>query len=268
MSKLALVLVLVVSSALVGAGLFCTVIGLSRVADNKPSNAVTEINDYYFYHGQVQTVFYVKTETIGAFMPDNPINVSITTNGMDIRGVQLEFLGASRYFPNNTAPPSPPNSSSWQAWEQYEQALQKWDNATRQNLEKISENILFLTNDTRMTITEPFTNITFPGYPTFSGAFHNLTYSVGGEFSIGVTITQSDGGVVGYGLGDSSYVLNNVISISPSETLFQIESNNILVGLGWIGVGAALFALLLAWVELIKPYTIPIRRKTYDNDWE
>lgn len=270
MSKLAQAIVLVISFVLVGSGLYFISMGLSKVTDNKPHDIVTEINDYYFYHGQVQTVFYIKTETTGAFLADNPINVSVTTNRMDVNGIQLEFLGASKYFPNNTAPPEPPPiGSSEQAWTQYEQAIQVWANALRQNTEKSSENILFLTNDTDITRTNPFDNTTLPNYPTFSGTFQNLTYSVGGEFSIGITITQSDGGVVGYGVGDTSYIINNAIGISPPETLLQIESNNILTGLGWIGIGVSPFIAGLAiWVELVKPYTTPARGRTYDNDWE
>lgn len=269
MPKLAQIIVLVTSLALIVSGLIVILIGLSRVTDNKPNNVVSEINDYYFYHGQIQTVFYVKTDTIGAFMASNPINISITTNGMNVKGIQLEFLGASRYFPNNTAPPSAPNSSSWQDWAQYGQAMQEWANAINQNLAKIHENILLLTNDTNLTWSIPFENITIPNYPTFSGEFQNLTYNVGGDFSIGVTVTQSDGNVVGYGLGDTSYIIDNAITISPPETLLQIESNNILTGLGWIGIGVSpLIAGLAILVEFVKPYTTPTRRRVYDGDWE
>jgi len=271
MSKLARVVVLVISFALIGPGLYFIAIGLSRVTNNKPNNTVTEINDYYFYRGQFQTVFYIEATTIGAFIADNPINVSVTTNSMlNVSGIQLEFLGASKYFPNNTGPPSPPpEGSSEQAWNQYEQAVQEWINATRQDTQKISENIMHMTNDTHLTWYEPFENRTFPNPSTFSGELQNLTYSAGGEFSIGVTIFLSSGAVEGYGLGDTSYVIDNALTISPPETLLQIESNNILTGLGWIGIGISLFVPgLVILVELIKPYAIPTRPRVYDGDWE
>jgi hypothetical protein len=255
------------SVMLIIGGLYSFYDGIPYLLDNKPHNKVSEITDSYFYHGQISTVFFIKTESVGLFVADEPINVSVTTVGTDVRGIQLRFLGAGKYFPNNTAPPSPPSgNSSSEAWNQWEKEMQQYDESQRQN-EESSADILLLTNDTDLTVTIPFENITLPNYPTFSGSIQNLTYSVGGQFSIAVTVTQANGTVVGYDMGDTSYILQNVIEVSPPETMLQIQSNYILTGLGWIGIGLSplLASIALIW-EIAKSHSA--KRKTYDGDWE
>jgi len=271
-SKLAQIIVLVISLALIFSGAYVISIGLSKVVDDKPHNIVTEINDYFIHTSQFQAFFFIKTETVGAFLADNPINVTMTTNPLqNVKGIQIDFLGAGKYFPDNTAPPTrPPEGSSEQAWNQYEQAIREWANASIENLHRITENIIELKNDTDLVVFYPFQNLTFPNPSTFSGELKNLTYSIGGEFSIGVTITESNDAIVGYRHDeDTSYMINNVMTISPPETLLQIESNNILTGLGWIGVGVSpLIAGLAILVEFVKPYATPTKRRIYDGDWE
>ena len=259
----------VLGGILIFGGLFSMFwLGVPNLIYSKPTNGVSEITDYYFYHGQVNTVFYLKTESVGLYVANEPINVSVTANRMDVKGVQLRFLGAGKYFPNNTAPPaSPPSGASRQEWELWEQVYQHYWDLWNENINKSSLDILHLTNDTDLTYTDPFTNVTRPNYPTFSGSIQNLTYSIGGQFSIGITVTQSDGSVVGYDMGDTSYVLQNVIEVSPPETLLQIQSNYISVGLGWIGIGISplLAGILLTW-ETAKSRSP--KHKIYDNDWE
>ena len=258
----------ILSVLLIFGGLYSFYMGIPNLLDNKPHNVLSEITDYYFYHGQIQTVFFIKTESIGLFVADEPINVSVTTDRMNASYVQLRFLGAGKYFPNNTSPPiSPSSGASMQEWEQYEQALQQYYDLQNENERKLSSDTLLLTNDTNLTYTNPFTNETVPNYPTFSGSIQNLTYSVGGLFDIGVTVAQLDSGVVGYDMGDTSYVLQNVIQISPPETMLQIRSNYILTGLGWIGVGLSPLLAAIALVREIAKSHSP-RHKFYDNDWE
>jgi len=271
-SKLAQIIVLVTSLALILSGVYVISVGLSKVIDDKPHNIVTEINDYFIHTGQFQAFFFIKTKTVGAFLADNPINVSVTTNPLqNVKGIEIDFLGAGKYFPDNTASPArPPEGSSEQAWNQYEQAMREWVNASITNLHRMSESIMFLKNDTDLVALNPFQNITSPVHSTFSGELSNLTYSVGGEFSIGIEITESNGAIVGYWHDeDTSYMINNVMTISPPETLLQIESNNILTGLGWIGVGVSpLIAGLVILIEFVKPYATPTKRRIYDGDWE
>lgn len=269
MSRIKEVLGYVLGGILIFGGLLSMFwLGVPNLTYNKPTNVVSEITDYYFYHSQTSTVFYLKSESLGLYVANEPINVSVTTNRMDVRGVQLRFLGAGKYFPNNTAPPeSPPSGASLEEWKEWEQAMQHWWDLWEENLNKLSADILRLTNDTDLTFTDPFTNETRPNYPTFSGSIQNLTYSVGGQFSIGITIFQSDGGVIGYDMGDTSYVLQNVIEVSPPETLLQIKSNYISVGLGWIGIGVSplLAGILLTW-ETAKS-RLP-KYRIYAEDWD
>lgn len=106
MSRIKEVLGYVLGGILIFGGLLSMFwLGVPNLTYNKPTNVVSEITDYYFYHSQTSTVFYLKSESLGLYVANEPINVSVTTNRMDVRGVQLRFLGAGKYFPNNTAPP-------------------------------------------------------------------------------------------------------------------------------------------------------------------
>lgn len=72
---------------------------IPNITQTEPTDIVPEISDYYFYHGQVNTIFYVKAESEGLYAATPLINVSIATNRLDVQGIELEFLGASKYFP-------------------------------------------------------------------------------------------------------------------------------------------------------------------------
>jgi hypothetical protein len=190
---------------------------------------------------------------------------------LDVRGIQLEFLGASQYFPNHTHPilPTLPNYPNETDWQEYEKAMDDYSNQITQQYQNMDTNIIFLTNDTDIETYDSYLNMTFENYPTFSGSLNNLTYSVGGKYSIGLTVHLKDGEVVGYGLGDTNYVLSDYIEVAPPETLLQIQDNNIMVGLTYVGIGLAPFiAGLLLFIEFLKPFARGRRSKEYDNDWE
>lgn len=257
----------------IGSGLYVIGIGLGFTTQTTPTNKVQEINSYYFTENNLETVFSIKAQTIGDFIAGNPMNVSVTTNGLNVNGIQLEFLGASQYFPNNTRPvmptlpPEPPsNMTQEQWWAQYDKDMQQYEKAMQQYNEEVQQqeneertaigsNILLLKNDTDIETYDSFSNLTIQHFPTFSGEMQNLKYPVGGEFSIGVTVTLSNGGVVGYGVGDTSYIINNYIEVAPSATLLQIQGNNILIGLTYVGIGVApLIAGLLLSIEFLKTY--------------
>lgn len=273
MIKLGQIIIAIVSIILVSSGSLIIDNGLSYTTNDMPKNPVKEINSYYFYQNEIQTVFSIKAETTGAFMASNPINISVTTNGLNIKGIQLEFLGASQYFPNNTQPllptfpPYPPSNLTQQEWsnqytknmQQYENAMKQYDNENKEKISDasnaISSNILFLSNDSNIKTYDSFLNETFQNYPTFSGTIQNLTYPVGGKFSIGVTVTSSDGNVNGYGLGNTAYLISNFIEVDPSSTVFQIQSNNILIGLTYVSIGLTiLLAGIALIIELVKLY--------------
>jgi hypothetical protein len=254
--KVVQIIIVIFSLGLIVSGLYFIKTGSAQATDNLPHNTVSHINSYYFYQQGIQTVFYIKTESIGAFMAGNPINVSITTNGLDVSSIQLEFLGASQYFPNHTQPIMPtlppyPNENDWQI---YENAMTAYSNQIDQQYKNLGDNIIFLTNDTD--VETSFFNTTLANYSTFSGSISNLTYSVGGKYSIGITVMPREGGVFGYGVGDTNYVLNDYIEVAPSETVLQIQNNNIMVGLSYVGIGLAPFlAGLLLFIEFLKPFT-------------
>lgn len=78
------------------------------------------------------------------------------------------------------------------------------------------------------------------GITNFSGSITNLTYSAGGDFDIGITVINENGGVVGYEMGNREYVIEKAIHISPPEVLLTIRTNNLMTGLAWMGIGLAL----------------------------
>jgi hypothetical protein len=176
--------------------------------------------------------------------------------------IQLSFEGADKYFPNtkSTSPPAMPSSGSPQeVWDQYEKAMREyWDNYRKSMEEQINAafaNVLFLNSDRNIEDFNFPDNVSIPKYSTFSGSLQNLTFSTGGRFDIGVTVTKRDGGVIGYGMSDTTYVLKEAIEVSPPETQLQIENNSIMSGLAWIGLSLPfLLAGLTGLLEIIKHY--------------
>ena len=182
--------------------------------------------------------------------------------------MQLQFEGADKYFPNNKPEPFPslpPYGSTKEEYDQYNEAVEAyWENHRKtidETFEQVSANIMHLQSDRNISDFElpegfPYpTNYSIPKYSTFSGSLENLTYSTGGKFDIGITVNKADGGVIGYGMSDLSYVLTDVIEVSPPETLLQIKNNNIMSGLAWIGIGLPfLIAGLTGILEIFKHY--------------
>ena len=183
-----------------------------------------------FYAEEIQTFIYLKLETTDAFTANNPINVTIQTGILppetSVQGIQLTFDGADEYFPGDFNLSDP---SFFE--EQYETFHQK-----------LTSNAVRLKKDTA-----PVTGIT-----KFSGNVPNLTYLIGGTFDIGITIFRDDGSVVGYGMGNKSYAIDEVIHISPPEVLLTIKNNNLMAGLAWVGIALAFLALALGLISLIK----------------
>jgi hypothetical protein len=181
-----------------------------------------------FKSDEVGTWFTLKLETEDLFTAFNPINVSVHTGAVDtnIRTIQLEFQGASSYFLGeyNFSDPSffP---------EQYE----KLRKAIESNIFHLQRNSL----------------------TTFAGSKQNLTYTTGGEFDIGITVTYQDGRVIGYGLGNIDFALKKAIRISPPEALVQLRNGNYTLGLAYAAVGLTLVAVgLTAVLDIVIKYVI------------
>jgi len=57
-------------------------------------------------------------------------------------------------------------------------------------------------------------------------------------------------------MSDLSYVIKDAINVSPTEVKLQVENNNIMVGLSWLGASLVFFALFGAGLlEIIKRFT-------------
>jgi len=249
-------------------GLMFCVIGLPYIM-NKVHKNISVIRDFYF--DKIPAWIHIKLETKDAFVANNPINVSVKTTPInldEIRELQLEFEGADKYFPSELEPPPspPPVGSTKEEYEQYWKEMEEyWRNFEKylnKTFEQISANILHLQSDKKISDFElpkdfPISkNYSIPKYSTFSGSLQNLTYSSGGKFDIGITIIKADGSVIGYGVGDLSYVLKDAIEISPPEVSLQIKNSNIMTGLAWIGVGLPfLVAGLTGLLDIIKHFT-------------
>ena len=245
------------------------IIGLNCIINDKPQNEIPpQIIEFYFFEGDVWGHYTIKMETHGAFIANNPINVTMTTSTpMDIdkiRSIQIEFLGGSKYFPRDydSSPPSPP---SWNASkadrEQYDIAMEEYWKNFKETFDKewdaSQSNLLFLHNDSPPTASR---------ISTFSGSLENLVYPSGGQFDIGIT-ANTNNGVVGYGLGDTSYLVEDIITISPPETLLQMQSNSIMTGLGWIGIGIPFFlGGLIEILGYIKRRAFPLKNHDDESD--
>lgn len=182
-------------------------------------NEVHESRTAYlsFKSDEVGTWFTLKLKTNDFFAAFNPIDVSIHTGACDpnIKTIQLEFVGASSYFPGDY------NFSDSSFFpEQYNKLK-----------EAMSSNILHLERNS---------------LTTFAGSKQNLTYTYGGEFDIGITVTYQDGRVEGYGLGNTDFALKKAMRISPPEVLVQLKNNNLTLGLTYTAVGLTLLAIGLA----------------------
>jgi hypothetical protein len=225
------------------------------------------------FSNKLNTWFTITSSTMDAYAANNPIDIQIQTGMLDldeIRQIQLTFIGAQKAVITKepTLPELPPSNASREEYDQYWEAMEKYHEDSQKYWEEyrtaISSNIFFLNSLEsydkllqREKEINSFTgqNRTLPKFSRFQGTIQNLTYTTGGTFDIGVTLKKRDGGVVGYGMSDLSYVIDDVISISPPEVLKQIENNNIMTGLGYIGIGVApLVAGLVGILEIFKHF--------------
>jgi hypothetical protein len=222
---------------LIGMGLIFFILSVPYIT-NKYHKRVT-INRVYFTD-KIPAYIYVKMESNDGIIAGNPIDISVTTTNIDrnkVRGIQLTFEGADRYFPDYTKL-SPPSSR-----EQLEEYFKKLEKELDKLRKEIGANILVFHNDTDR------------AWTSFSGSIKNVIYSSGGKFDIGLTIIRADGGVIGYEMGQREYAIKGAIEVSPPEVLFQIENSNIMRGLGLIGIGLPFFmAGITLLIDIIKHY--------------
>jgi len=247
---------------LVGIGIVLFVEGFPLIAD-KAHKKVSAFRDYYF--DGIPMWIQVKMETLDAFTANNPIDVEMSTTPInldEVRVMQLSFEGAKQYFPTKPmdSPTMPPIGSPQEVWDQYKREVEEyWDTFEKymkDSFEKAGLNMLFLRSDKDISDFNLPENSSLPKFSTFSGTLQNLTYSTGGKFDIGITVTKANGEVIGYGMSDLSYVLKEAIEVSPPETLLEIQNRNIMSGLGWIGLGLPfLIAGLTGLLEILKHYT-------------
>jgi hypothetical protein len=235
------------------------------------------------YYAKIPAWFHIKMKTNDAFTANNPIDIQINTTLIDldqIRTIQVTLEGAEKDFSDNepTRPETPPFGSSQEIYDQYLEAMNKYFEAYQKYREEEMNarfaNILFLNSDKdydelvqreqeinsfRQSVNNASReNITLPKFSTFSGSLQNVTYSAGGEFDVGLTITKRDGGVLGYGMSDLSYVLKEAIDISPPEINLQIKNNNVITGLGVIAVGLVpLVVGLGGLLEILRHLAFP-----------
>jgi hypothetical protein len=183
---------------------------------------------YFSYLLPGTTWFHVKLQTQDLFAAFNPINISVQTAACppEIRSLQLEFVGASSYFPGDY---------NFSAPDFFEKQYENFTKSLQSNTVQLVNNSL----------------------TTFAGSIKNVTYTNGGEFDIGITITNKDGAVRGYGMGDTSFALKNAIRISPPEALIQLRNGRISMGLTYVAVGltfvvVSMTGLISLWVRTVR----------------
>lgn len=226
-----------------------------------------------FFSEKVGTWFTITASTTDAYAANNPLEVEVVTGVLDleeIKQIQLSFEGAQKAVVNKepTVPDLPTATTDRATMNAYWTAMEKYREDSRRYWDEFriatASNILFLDGIEsydklvqREQEINSFTgqNISLPKYSRFRGIIQKLTYPTGGTFDIGITLTNRDGSVVGYGMTDLSYVIKDAIAVSPPEVLRQIESNNIMTGLGYIGIGIApLIAGLVGLLEILKHF--------------
>ncbi|MHC4183743.1 MAG: hypothetical protein ACYSR0_10365 [Planctomycetota bacterium] len=163
--------------------------------------------------------FVITYKTKDAFVAGNPINVTIMTGNMkEFEHIELQFIGSEQYV-----------------IEYYNYSNTSIDNLVdiQNKLQSLSENIL----KTHVAL-EKKSWIEY--YDYFEGNINDVIYSSGGDFDIGLTVKKEGELLKGYLMGDNDYVIREAIHISPYESMISIETNRIMIGLSWIGIGIAL----------------------------
>ncbi len=171
---------------------------------------------------------YLMFETLDAFIANNPINVSAQAEPIcveKIRSIRLTFDGANKYFPRS-------NSDNQTLMDLFSDTI------------NANANILTLINDSQFK-SFIYNNQT---YSRYTNQLSNLTYAISGSYSVEVQFEFTNGTIQ-----DKSYVIQKAITISAPENVLQIKANNIMIGLGWIGVGAPLvLAGLVLMLEAVR----------------
>jgi len=182
--------------------------------------------------------FTIILETENIFSANNPINVTVRTGAVveNWKYIQLECLGAkeplAEDWPDFPVPPTDVMAENYsEAFEEYIEEMEKYQEKMNEYSEKfrdvVGSNIVHLKKDMNI----------------FKGKKNNLIYRNGGQFDIGVTINPEEGSVFGYGMGDTSYILENVITVSPPEALYTFKQSNVITGLSWATLGLGFFAI-------------------------
>lgn len=193
------------------------------------------------YCEAISGLVYFEFETADAFVANNPIRMSVYARPWDesIERIQLSFEGAYDYFPAEYAEyPSPPyDFGNEESIEQYHQAIdewwREWEEQSERERQELSRGLIHLQRE----------EDDVGDFARFLPAHAELTYSTGGSFGVGITVTKNDGGVVGYEMGDDRYLVADIIDVSPPEILHTIKNNNLLTGLAWLGVALTIFTI-------------------------
>ncbi len=261
--------------SLIAIGMVLIVHGLPYV-QNQVHEKIPPIVQNVFFFERMNTWFTITISSKDAYAANNPIDVDIKTGNLnldEVRQIQLSFEGAQKAVISEepTLPEYPAANASRGEYNQYWIAMDKYREDSQKYWEEYrtasSSNILFLNSKAdynKLLEREQEVNsimgqnITLPKYSFFQGTLKNLTYPMGGTFDIGVTLHNRDSSVVGYGMTDLTYLIKDVIAISPPEVLKQIENNNIMTGLGYIGIGIGpLVAGLVGILEIFKRFAFP-----------
>jgi hypothetical protein len=243
---------------------------------NSKHETITSTRTFFFQKEPMYIT--IEMTTNDSFVANNPIDIKMKTSPWldleKIRGIQVTLDGAEQNTPLDepVSPESPPSGASQSDYDQYQAAMDKYrhdlDSYFQALRDSIESHIFNLQSDKNLTelvekekqINERMgTNFSYPKVASFSGQIQKVTYSNGGSFEIGLSINYRNNGLIGYELGDRSYAIQNAIQISPPETLLQIRSNNIMIGLSYIGVALVFLALGAGgFLEILKHFAFPI----------
>ena len=268
------VIYVIFSFALIATGMVLVVHGYPYVVNQIHEKIPAMVQDIFF--DKMKTWFTITVSTTDVYAANNPLDVQIKTGTInldEIREIQIQFLGAQKAVLSKepVLPDSPlPNASSVEM-NQYQTAMQKYSDDLRKYYDEyrdaMSSNVIFLNsvqNYEKLVERDQQinafigNNMSLPKYSQFAGSIQNLTYPIGGTFDLGITLKLRNGSVVGYGMTDLSYAIKDAITVSPPEVMKQVESNEIMTGLGYIGIEIApLVAGLVGILEILKHFAFP-----------
>ena len=163
--------------------------------------------------------FSITYTTRDVFVAGNPINISIVTENMkDFEHLELQFIGSEKYF-----------------LEYY-----NYTNTTISNLIDIQQKLQNLSEKILRTHVALKKKNYAEDYDYFEGSINDVIYTSSGDFDIGVTVRKDGEFFKGYLVGDKEYIIEDAIHISPHENMISLKTNQIMVGLSWLGIGIAL----------------------------